>query len=83
MAGSGFLVEMFRFNGSNWVEDEKLMASAGAEGDSLGFSVAVPVAYVFDEPVPVPSLGPLGMVALLSLLGLAGWQTLRASPDAS
>ena len=32
---------VFRYNGSNWVEEQKLLASDGAAGDEFGGSVAV------------------------------------------
>lgn len=37
-SGSAYV---FRFNGSSWVEDAKLLASVGMEGDFLGLSVAL------------------------------------------
>jgi len=37
-SGSAYI---FRYNGSNWVEEQKLLASDGAEDDSFGRSVAI------------------------------------------
>ena len=38
LSGSAYI---FRFNGSSWVQEAKLLASDGAEGDWFGFSVAI------------------------------------------
>ncbi|MHC4739833.1 MAG: FG-GAP repeat protein [Planctomycetota bacterium] len=38
MSGSAYL---FRFDGSNWGEEAKLLASDGAEWDNFGYSVAI------------------------------------------
>jgi len=66
--GGSFLSDYF------WLLAQKRGESvAFAEEDSLGFRVASLV------PAPaVPSLSPLGIATLLSLLGLAGWRRLRA-----
>ena len=61
----------WRFNFNNGFQDHvgKLFSShawALRLGDSL------------PPPALVPALGPLGMAMLSSLLGLAGWRTLRA-----
>ena len=37
-SGSAYV---FRWNGSSWVEEQKLVASDGAENDALGFSVSI------------------------------------------
>jgi hypothetical protein len=37
-SGSAYV---FRYNGSNWVEEAKLLASDGAEGDLFGYFVAI------------------------------------------
>jgi len=43
--GSGS-VYVFKFNGSSWVEEQKLLASDGVVGDSFGVSVSIDGDYV-------------------------------------
>ncbi|UCC31980.1 MAG: hypothetical protein JSU86_06810, partial [Phycisphaerales bacterium] len=39
--GDGGAAYVFRFNGSQWAQEQRLLASDGSAGDSFGYSVAV------------------------------------------
>ena len=96
-SGSAYV---FRYNGTNWVEEAKLTASDGAALDYFGRSVSTSSgtalvgslldddngsesgsAYVFGEPArpaQLPSLSPLGIALLGTLLGAASIRRLQA-----
>ncbi len=57
---------VFRRDGSNWVEEEKLSAGDGAAGDRFGFAVALSGDQLF---VGAPSHGSRGAVYVFSRTG--------------